>query len=79
MDIEEFKKLRASFVESLKEQRAELVERVRVIDEELSGLGSKRRGRKPGVKNKTRRKTSATKPTGKRRGRPPKAASAAGE
>jgi len=70
MDIEEFKTLRTALVETLKEERAELVEKLGVIDQELSELGGKRRGRKPGVKNTTRRR----KPKGKRRGRPPKTA-----
>ena len=70
MDIEEFKTLRTALVQTLKEQRAELVEKLRVIDEELSELGGKRRGRKPGVKKTTRRRKSK----GKRRGRPPKTA-----
>ena len=76
MDIEEFKTLRTAFVETLKEQRAELVKKLRVIDDELSELGGKNRGRKPGVTNTTGRKKSTKKSTrkstGKRRGRPPK-------
>jgi hypothetical protein len=70
MDIEEFKTLRTALVETLKEQRAELVEQLIVIDRELSELGGKRRGRKPGVKKTTGRRKSK----GKRRGRPRKTA-----
>lgn len=69
MNIEEFRNQRAKFIEALRDRRDKLIKELKVIESELTELGGKKRGRKPGTKVAKTRKRE----TGKRLGRPPKA------